>query len=363
MCRRREHRSTVGRRGVAKQVGNRQHFNHMLLPTSAPPTPPPPPRSATPRIHLSAQGVRPAADAQHGIAAALGCTVVGRAGSGFYGSVLLARRRADGASVALKLAPHPAETLAIEARVLEQLRGTRGFPVLYAHEVAPGGTAYDALVMERLGASIHDTWERETAGTHLAGPTVLRLGRGALRCLRALHAAGYVHNDVKPANVLFGAPDGARAAAVHLIDFGLATSVHGAQVGRGAPFGTPLFASAAAHAGAPTRPVHDVESLVYALAYLAQGGLPWARKRPARAAALKRRMLAEGTAARASPRAVASARLTEGVHDAATAQALHAVWQQVAGAYEAPPGRRHVDYDACLAALGAEEAGGTRYVV
>ena len=40
--------------------------------------------------------------------------------------------------------------------------------------------------------------------------------------------------------------------------------------------GTPTFASLAAHySRRPMRPVDDIESLVYTLAYLAAGGLPW----------------------------------------------------------------------------------------
>lgn len=193
----------------------------------------------------------------------------------------------------------------------------------------------------------HDTWEGDTAGTHLAGPTVLRLGRGILRCLRTLHAAGYVHNDVKPANVLFGAARGAGADTVHLIDFGLATGVGNTQ-GLGAR-GTPLFASAAAHAGAPTRPVHDVEALVYCLAYLAAGSLPWERKPPRRAAFLKRRMLTDGCSTLVDSCAAES--LTDDVHAAETADALQALWQQVVAAYDEPPSA--LDYDACLACLGA----------
>lgn len=289
-----------------------------------------------------------AVEAGH-IAGTLGCTVVGRAGSGHYGSVLLATRASDGADVAVKLAPHPSETLAVEAAVLTRLRGVPGFPELHAHAPAASGRAFDALVMERLGPSLHDTWERETAATQLAGPRVLHLGRGLVRCLRTLHSHGFVHNDVKPANVLLGAPGGARADTVHLIDFGLATGVSNA-VGLGER-GTPNFASAAAHDGLPTRPVHDVEALVYTLAFLAAGTLPWERKPPKRAAFLKRKMLADGCSTLVDSCA-ADVWLTDDVHAAETVEALQALWHEVVSAYDAPPSA--LDYDACLAALGAE---------
>ena len=63
-------------------------------------------------------------------------------------------------------------------------------------------------------------------------------------------------------------------------------------------------------------------------------------------------MLSEGRPARADGSYRVSAQLTEGVHTAATAEALQRLWWEVAGTYEAPPGHlRRVDYDACLAAL------------
>ena len=46
-----------------------------------------------------------------------------------------------------------------------------------------------------------------------------------LRLLRTLHLSGYVHNDIKPANLLLGAPGAASAHRTHLVDFGIATPV------------------------------------------------------------------------------------------------------------------------------------------
>ena len=88
-----------------------------------------------------------------------------------------------------------------------------------------------------------------------------------------------------------------------LIDFGLwplATHTVAAAAGAdgGSPaapadkearVGTPLYASIAGHEGRPTRAADDVESLVYCLAFLASGGLPWRHKRHAQVLAMKRR--------------------------------------------------------------------------
>ena len=303
------------------------------------------------------------------IAHSLGCTIVGRAGTGHYGSVLLATTggrartqcgrayRTSSRHVAIKLSPHPAPTLAVEAAVLRDLAGQPGFPVLRSLVEDVGGSGVNALTMEGLGPSLHDVWETATQSTFFAGPTVLSYGADLLRCLRRLHAAGFVHNDVKPNNVLFdagreAAPGAALPPPLHLIDFGLATSVTGTL---GGARGTPLFASCAAHEKRPTRPVHDVESLVYCLAYLASGALPWERKPLARAAFMKRRMLAGADGCSTLMDACEAQRLTEDVHATETVEALQALWTEVVAGQETGA----VDYDACLAALEGGGAAGS----
>ena len=278
------------------------------------------------------------------VASSLGCEILGSAGTGHYGSVLLAQRVASGEGLAIKLAPHPSETLAVEAAVLDTMRGAPGFPEIFSYDQSADGTGFDALAMELLGPSLHDVWEEQTASTHFGGPTVMRLGLGVLRCLRELHAAGFVHNDVKPNNVLLGAPGSGKAEDVHLIDLGLATRADGPSLGGGR--GTPLFASVAGHAGEPMRPVHDVESLVYCLAYLASGTLPWERKPPRRAESLKRRMLTDGCSTLTD--SCTAERLTEDVHAAETVEALQALWTEVVAGHE---NGGQVDYAACEAAL------------
>ena len=95
--------------------------------------------------------------------------------------------------------------------------------------------------------------------------------------------------------------------------------------------------------------VHDVESLVYCLAYLAAGTLPWERKPARRAAFIKRKMLSDGCSTLLD--SCASERLTEDVHARETADALQFLWQEVVAAQE--PGTE-LDYEACLAHLSGE---------
>ena len=299
--------------------------------------------------------------------------VDGRLGEGRFGDVLLGKAD-DGSSVAIKVALRRTSQLATEAACLRAVAGSAGFPRLLAHRTPSEERASELLVMELLGDSVQTLWERASRRTHFSSPTVRHIGRGTLRCLRALHRAGYVHNDLKPPNVLLGAASSAAADEMHLIDFGLATTANAAAAA-GAPsspkaargsidarVGSPLFASVAAHDGFPTRPVDDLESLVYMLAFLAAGSLPWQQAAYARVPEMKRALLRDGCAALvdsiASSRdiardSVSSAQAREHTVDRSStadmAQALRGLWTEVTAAQQAD-NIDHV-YEACLAAL------------
>ena len=148
-----------------------------------------------------------------------------RVGEGTQSEVLLAELPGSRELVAVKLGlKHGA--VAREAPVLKAMAGTPGFPKLLHHEadgpLAPGGY----LVMELLGPSLDDLRKGESLSESpcLSGPTFLRVGRGVIGLLRELHLAGFVHNDVKPANVLLGKGAEVEPRRLHLIDFGSCTS-------------------------------------------------------------------------------------------------------------------------------------------
>jgi serine/threonine protein kinase len=144
-------------------------------------------------------------------------------GRGGMGSVYMAKRKADGRVVALKLMQpgvvvdgHSREAFAREVEVTASLRhpnvvalydhGLEGDTFYFALEYCAGGSLA-AMLLKR-----DDPLEVETA---------LRITFDALEGLSYAHGQGFVHRDIKPENILLAE---AAAATAKLADFGLAKS-------------------------------------------------------------------------------------------------------------------------------------------
>jgi len=278
-----------------------------------------------------------------------------RLGAGAHGEVLLGEVT-GGSEVAIKLGLRRG-AIAREAAVLHVMAGAQGFPRVLHYQPDGQGAQGGVLVMELLGPSLEELCEQST----LSALEAVKVGRTCLCRLQLLHLAGFVHNDVKPANFLLGtrSAEADIASQIHLIDFGLSTLVAGADSVEKVDtlIGTPSFASLAAHHHRrPMRPVDDVESLVYMLAYLAAGSLPWQGLAESTVAAMKRAMLVEGCEMLTDTCAA-----TGDVHAFTLVNALHALWAEVMRCRgEAPDESRvaNINYDACLAALRDAAANG-----
>eukprot|EP00593_Proboscia_inermis_P008268 CAMPEP_0171323914 /NCGR_PEP_ID=MMETSP0816-20121228/115871_1 /TAXON_ID=420281 /ORGANISM="Proboscia inermis, Strain CCAP1064/1" /LENGTH=488 /DNA_ID=CAMNT_0011822741 /DNA_START=292 /DNA_END=1758 /DNA_ORIENTATION=+ len=218
-------------------------------------------------------------------------------GSGRFGLVYRGRCEItkDHTPVAIKVthyiedAPtHQQSKLALEATILRAMSGNKGFPtVLYDARQSVFGKPSDVLVMQLLGKTILDRCFAKDKGDTLCKDkcfteaAVMKIGSDVLGCLRQIHEAGFMHNDLKPMNMLFGAQGSGNEDDVHLVDFGMATrfgelqddSVGGVSLQAGGA--SPMFASLAQLEKRPTRPVDDVESLWYCLAFLLVNELPW----------------------------------------------------------------------------------------
>jgi hypothetical protein len=106
--------------------------------------------------------------------------------------------------------------------------------------------------------------------------SLLALAAGLAKSLTAIHAAGVVHGDLKPSNVLL-APDGPR-----VIDFGISQAVEAAPLARaGLVVGTPSFMAPEQAAGEEVGPRSDVFSLGAVLAFAATGHKPFGAGPPA----------------------------------------------------------------------------------
>ncbi|WP_344477163.1 serine/threonine-protein kinase [Nonomuraea monospora] len=102
---------------------------------------------------------------------------------------------------------------------------------------------------------------------------VARIGLQLLEALGAAHAAGIVHRDVKPANILL---DAGLGHAV-LTDFGLATSLERPVdlTGSGVVVGTPAFIAPERARGGPATPKTDLWSLGVTLYTAVEGRCPF----------------------------------------------------------------------------------------
>lgn len=106
----------------------------------------------------------------------------------------------------------------------------------------------------------------------LQGEALLRLGRGLLEALNAIHGAGVIHRDLKPANVILLDGDPV------VIDFGIAHVADDIRLTMtGLVMGTPGYLSPEVVAGAPVTEATDWWGWAATLAFAASGASPFGR--------------------------------------------------------------------------------------
>lgn len=198
--------------------------------------------------------------------AALGAyRLAGRLGEGGQGVVYLAHDP-SGEQVAVKLlSTGDKDTRARLARELEALESIASFCTARVLDASIDGPRPYVVSEFVDGPSLAD---RVRSLGPLRGGDLERLVVGTATALAAIHAAGVVHRDFKPANVLLG-PDGPR-----VVDFGIARAEGAATMTSGL-IGTPAYLSPEQINGTPAGPASDVFAWAATMVFAATGVSPF----------------------------------------------------------------------------------------
>ncbi|MGW2250620.1 serine/threonine-protein kinase [Kitasatospora sp. NPDC001660] len=199
-----------------------------------------------------------------------GYRLCARLGAGGMGRVYLAYTP-GGRPVALKVVrPELAEDPEFRHRFAREVANARRIHGLYTAQVVDSGTDAPAPWLTTTfvpGPSLHQVVRRHGP---LPERTVLLLLAGIAEALQAIHAAGVVHRDLKPGNVLVAA-DGPR-----VIDFGIARAADASPLtGTGLRIGSPGFMAPEQALGRPATPATDVFALGALTAFIASGRTPF----------------------------------------------------------------------------------------
>jgi hypothetical protein len=250
-----------------------------------------------------------------------------RLGSGAMGVVWLALdERLDRLVAVKQLWPGPADSgdsaqrVMREGRIAARLRHPH---VVTVHDVAEDD-GQPLLVMEYVPARSLATVVAEQGS--LTPPVAARVGAQVAAALAAAHAAGVVHRDVKPANVLVGDDGTAKIA-----DFGISHATGDVSITRaGVVAGTPAYLAPEVARGHSPSPDSDVYSLGATLYAAVEGRPPFGEDTDNAIAVLHR--VAEG---RIPPPARAGALMPVLLAMLAPEPARRPTASQVSGALEA----------------------------
>ncbi|WP_104476819.1 protein kinase [Actinokineospora auranticolor] len=208
--------------------------------------------------------------------------LLGRLGSGGMGTVWRARDLGLHREVAIKevrpsdalhennptLAEQQRQRVLRESRALARLQHPNVVSIYQIIESAD--SKYPWIVMELVRGTSLDA---RLAEGPLTPPEAAHIGRGVLGALRAAHAAGVMHRDVKPGNVLLRL-DGSAV----LTDFGIANlHDHGQLTATGEVIGSPEYIAPERLLGDETKTASDFWSLAMLLYVAVEGYHPLRR--------------------------------------------------------------------------------------
>ena len=193
-----------------------------------------------------------------------------RLGEGGMGVVHLARDP-EGRPVAVKVL-HPLGSDGVNARrrLAREVETMRRVRSPYVAEVLDADVTgeFPYIVTRFVAGPTLDEMVR-TRGP-LSGSGLRRLAHGMAEALTAIHAAGVVHRDLKPGNVML------TDDRPIVIDFGIAQAGDATRLTQtGLVMGTPGYLAPEVIEGEPSSPASDVHSWGSTMAFAATGHLPF----------------------------------------------------------------------------------------
>ncbi|ACU70240.1 serine/threonine protein kinase [Catenulispora acidiphila DSM 44928] len=201
--------------------------------------------------------------------------LAGRLGAGGYGRVWRAHDTQLGVDVAIKevVLPSALAPAAQDERLRRAEREARNAARLRGHPHIV--TVYDVVVQDGVPWTVMQLIEGQSLEDRVAehGPLseerAAEVAKALLKALGAAHAAGIVHRDVKPANVMLGDDGG-----VLLTDFGIAVQQEDPGITATGTFvGSVEYIAPERARGEAARPASDLFSLGATL-YQAVEGIP-----------------------------------------------------------------------------------------
>lgn len=236
-------------------------------------------------------------------------TVTGHIGDGSWGSVYAAEHIADRSAAAVKLLRTDLLTPAQRVSMDDLMRREVRFSLMAEHPNVvrtravltlddpdrPHLDGITALVMDRAERSLQDLLDDAPAGAPVPHAPQLLVGISA--GLAHIHSRGWVHGDLKPANILL-----ARDGRVWLADFGLSAELEGTHA-YVPPLGSldhvppEWWSQRSSLRGAPLRPSADIWAFGVVAHQVLTGGL-----HPFPGGTARARGMAAGTYARGGAR-------------------------------------------------------------